>query len=307
MASASSKKRGLGKGLGALIPDEPLYTPKPVEEAISTSAVAEIEIDKIETNPYQPRAMFDESSLQELAESIKQLGVIQPITVRKVGDDRYQLISGERRLRAAKMAGLKTIPAFVRSTDDSKMLLEALVENIQREDLNPIEIAISFKRLIEELNLTQEQLSKTTGKGRSTIANYLRLLNLPPEIQAGIRTEKITMAHAKAIAALPDKFSQIKVYYKVLAAGLSVKKTEELVREMLESSGKTQKKRKSEALPEHYKQWRDSLKQALQTKVELKLNKEGKGKLVINFTNKDQLEKIMQLLNIQANNDSSEQ
>ena len=291
----ATKKRGLGKGLNALIPDEPLYEPKPVEEAISTSAVAEIEIDKIEANPYQPRAVFDESALLELAESIKQLGVIQPITVRRVGKDRYQLISGERRLRAAKMAGLKTIPAFVRSTDDNNMLLEALVENIQREDLNPIEIAISFKRLMEELNLTQEQLSKTTGKGRSTIANYLRLLNLPPEIQAGIRAEKITMAHAKAIASLPDKFSQIKVYYKVLAAGLSVKKTEELVKEMMNKQEDTKRKKKTE-LPEQYKLWRENLKKALNTKVDLKLDKYGKGKLVINFENEDQLKKIIEFL-----------
>ncbi len=291
----ATKKRGLGKGLNALIPDEPLYEPKPVEEAISTSAVAEIEIDKIEANPYQPRAVFDEAALQELAESIKQLGVIQPITVRRVGKDRYQLISGERRLRAAKMAGLKTIPAFVRSTDDNNMLLEALVENIQREDLNPIEIAISFKRLMEELNLTQEQLSKTTGKGRSTIANYLRLLNLPPEIQAGIRAEKITMAHAKAIASLPDKFSQIKVYYKVLAAGLSVKKTEELVKEMMNKQ-EDQKRRKKTELPEEYKLWRENLKKTLNTKVDLKLDKSGKGKLVINFENEDQLKKIMEFL-----------
>ncbi len=291
----ATKKRGLGKGLNALIPDEPLYEPKPVEEAISTSAVAEIEIDKIEANPYQPRAVFDESALLELAESIKQLGVIQPITVRRVGKDRYQLISGERRLRAAKMAGLKTIPAFVRSTDDNNMLLEALVENIQREDLNPIEIAISFKRLMEELNLTQEQLSKTTGKGRSTIANYLRLLNLPPEIQAGIRAEKITMAHAKAIASLPDKFSQIKVYYKVLAAGLSVKKTEELVKEMMNKQEDTKRKKKTE-LPEQYKLWRENLKKALNTKVDLKLDKSGKGKLVINFENEDQLKKIIEFL-----------
>ncbi len=290
----ATQKRGLGKGLNALIPDEPLHKTKPVEEAISTSAVAEIELEKIETNPYQPRAVFDESALQELAESIRQLGVIQPITVRKISPDKYQLISGERRLRAAKIAGLKTIPAFVRSTDDNNMLLEALVENIQREDLNPIEIAISFKRLMEELNLTQEQLSKTTGKGRSTIANYLRLLNLPPEIQAGLRTEKITMAHAKALASLPDKFSQIKAYYKVLAGGLSVKKTEELVKDMM-GDKKKERKTKNE-LPEEYKAWRDSLKQAFNTKVDLKIGKEGKGKLVINFENEQQLKKIMEML-----------
>ncbi len=292
-------KRGLGKGLNALIPDEPLHKPKPVDEAISTPAVAEIEIEKIETNPYQPRAVFDEAALTELAESIKQLGVIQPITVRKVGKDKFQLISGERRLRAAKMAGLKTIPAFVRSTNDNNMLLEALVENIQREDLNPVEIAISFKRLIEELNLTQEELSKTTGKGRSTIANYLRLLNLPPEIQAGLRAEKITMAHAKVLASIPDKFTQIKVYYKILAGGLSVKKTEQLVEEVLKQDNKEKRKKKSD-IPEEYIRWKETLKKNLETKVDLKLSKEGKGKLVINFDNEDQLKKIMEKLNLSS-------
>ncbi len=292
-------KRGLGKGLGALIPEEPLHKTKPVEEAISTPSVAEIEIDKIETNPYQPRAVFDESALQELTESIKQLGVIQPITVRKVDNDRYQLISGERRLRAAKLAGLKTIPAFVRSTDDNNMLLEALVENIQREDLNPIEIAISFKRLIEELNLTQEQLSKTTGKGRSTIANYLRLLNLPPEIQAGLRADKITMAHAKVLASIPDKFTQIKVFYKILAGGLSVKKTEQLVQDLM-SEEKKEKKTKKSSLPEEYAKWRDNLKNSLNTKVELKVSKEGKGKLVINFDNEEKLKQIMNKLKLDS-------
>ncbi len=292
-------KRGLGKGLNALIPDEPLHKPKPVEEAISTPAVAEIEIEKIDTNPYQPRAMFDESALSELAESIKQLGVIQPITVRQVDKGHYQLISGERRLRAAKLAGLKTIPAFVRSTNDNNMLLEALVENIQREDLNPIEIAISFKRLIDELSLTQEQLSKTTGKGRSTIANYLRLLNLPPEIQAGLRADKITMAHAKVLASIPDKFTQIKVFYKILAGGLSVKKTEQLVQDIL-SEEKKEKKKKKQNLPDELRAWKESLKKSLNTKVDLKLTKEGKGKVVINFDNQEQLKQIMEKLKLSS-------
>ncbi len=292
-------KRGLGKGLNALIPDEPLHKPKPVEEAISTPAVAEIEIEKIDTNPYQPRAMFDESALSELAESIKQLGVIQPITVRQVDKGHYQLISGERRLRAAKLAGLKTIPAFVRSTNDNNMLLEALVENIQREDLNPIEIAISFKRLIDELSLTQEQLSKTTGKGRSTIANYLRLLNLPPEIQAGLRADKITMAHAKVLASIPDKFTQIKVFYKILAGGLSVKKTEQLVQDIL-SEEKKEKKKKKQNLPDELRAWKESLKKSLNAKVDLKLTKEGKGKVVINFDNQEQLKQIMEKLKLSS-------
>ena len=292
-----ASKRGLGKGLGALIPDEPLHKTKPVEEAISTQAVAEIDIDKIEANPYQPRASLDEERLQELAESIKQLGVIQPITVRLITKDRYQLISGERRLRAAKLVGLEKIPAYVRSTDDNNLLLEALVENIQREDLNPIEIAISFKRLMEELNLTQEELSKKTGKARSTVANYVRLLNLPPEIQAGLRTEKISIAHAKLLASIPDKFTQIKVFYKILAGGLSVKKTEELISELKEDNKESKKKRKT-SLPEEYFQLKENLRKILNTKVDLKLTKEGKGKIVINFEDENQLAEILNKLNL---------
>ena len=292
-----ARKRGLGKGLGALIPEEPLHKTKPVEEAISTQAVAEIDIDKIEANPYQPRASFDKESLQELAESIKQLGVIQPITVRLITKDRYQLISGERRLRAAKLVGLEKIPAYVRSTDDNNLLLEALVENIQREDLNPIEIAISFKRLMEELNLTQEELSRKTGKARSTVANYVRLLNLPPEIQAGLRTEKISIAHAKLLASIPDKFTQIKVFYKILAGGLSVKKTEELISELKEENKESKKKRKT-SLPEEYFQLKENLRTILNTKVDLKLTKEGKGKIVINFEDENQLAEILNKLNL---------
>jgi len=292
-----ASKRGLGKGLGALIPDEPLHKTKPVEEAISTQAVAEIDIDKIEANPYQPRASLDEERLQELAESIKQLGVIQPITVRLITKDRYQLISGERRLRAAKLVGLEKIPAYVRSTDDNNLLLEALVENIQREDLNPIEIAISFKRLMEELNLTQEELSRKTGKARSTVANYVRLLNLPPEIQAGLRTEKISIAHAKLLASIPDKFTQIKVFYKILAGGLSVKKTEELISELKEENKESKKRRKT-SLPEEYFQLKENLRTILNTKVDLKLTKEGKGKIVINFEDENQLAEILNKLNL---------
>ncbi len=292
-APTPSKKRGLGKGLNALITETPSYQPKPVEEAIGTGAVAEIDIELIETNPFQPRAVFDEQSLQELSDSIKELGIIQPITVRKIGD-KFQLISGERRLRASKMAGLKKIPAFVRSTNDTEMLQLALVENIQREDLNPIEIAITYQRLLEEFSLTQEELSKKTGKGRSTISNYIRLLNLPAEIQAGLRAEKITMGHAKAISALPDKHSQITVFYKVLAGGLSVRQTEDMVKSILNPEDKSKKEKPQ--LPEKLQVYKDTLKNKLNTKVDIKLSKNGKGKLIIDFKNEEQIEKILQLL-----------
>ncbi len=286
----SAKKRGLGKGLGALI-GENAYVPKTVEEAISTGAVTEIDINKIKTNPYQPRADFDEQALQELADSIKELGLIQPITVKKTGKDEYQLISGERRLRAAKIAGLEKIPVYVRDINDEELLAYALVENIQREDLNPIEIAISLQRLIDECNYTQDQLSEKTGKGRSTIANYLRLLNLPVEIQAGLRAGKITMGHAKALNSLSDnRQAQLKVFYKVLSAGLSVRETEELVKKELNPEEKRKVKR---TLPEHYKELKNDLTKKLNRKVDIKLGNKGKGKLILDFSSEEDLKELL--------------
>ena len=282
----------LGKGLGALIPDANTYTnkAKTVEEAIKTGAIAELDINSIETNPFQPRAIFDEESLEELANSIRELGIIQPITVRILSKNKYQIISGERRLRASKIAGLKKIPAFVRDANDQEMLEFALVENIQRENLNPIEIAITYQRLLEECELTHDQLSERTGKGRSSITNYLRLLNLPPEIQAGLRVNKISMGHAKVIGSLPDRHNQLKVFYKVLSGGLSVKKTEELVKSINEPKivrGKTQ-------IPENYRKLVNNIAQKLKTKVDVKLSKKGNsGKLIINFENEKLLEQIL--------------
>ncbi len=285
----------LGKGLGALIPDAETYSKKAktVEEAIKTGAIAEIEIEKIETNPFQPRAVFDEEALNELAQSIQELGIIQPITVRRLASgEKFQLISGERRLRAAKKAGLKKIPAFVRDANDQEMLEFALVENIQRENLNPIEIAITFQRLIDECELTQEQLSERTGKGRSSIANYLRLLKLPAEIQAGLRSNRITMGHAKILASLPDKHNQLKVFYKILSAGLSVKKTSELVDSILHP---TEEKEKTKiTLPDDFVNYKNEIARKLKTKVDIKLDKKGKkGKLIINFDDEDLLRKII--------------
>lgn len=282
----------LGKGLGALIPDANTYTnrAKTVEEAIKTGAIAEIKVDLIETNPFQPRAIFDEESLEELANSIKQLGIIQPITVRRIKAGKYQLISGERRLRASKKAGLKKIPAFVRDANDQEMLEFALVENIQRENLNPIEIAITYQRLIEECNLTHDQLSERTGKGRSSITNYLRLLKLPPEIQAGLRVGKITMGHAKVIGSLTDRHNQLKVFYKVLSAGLSVKKTEEVVKSINQPKSK---KTKAE-LPENYRKIVNNIASKLKTKVDIKFDsKKNKGKLIIDFNDEELLNKIL--------------
>jgi ParB family chromosome partitioning protein len=205
----TAKKSALGKGLGALI-DDAKYEKRPVNEAVSTSAIAEIEISKIEANPFQPRKEFDDEALKELSDSIKELGVIQPITVKKLGDGRFQLISGERRTRASKLAGLDRIIAFVRDANDQGLLEMALVENIQREDLNSIEIAVTYQRLIDECTLTQEKLSERVGKKRATIANYLRLLKLPAEIQVGVRDNRISMGHARALIGVENPDAQIK-------------------------------------------------------------------------------------------------
>ncbi len=288
----AQKKRGLGKGLGALI-GENVYTPKPVEEVVSTGAVAEIDIDKIKTNPYQPRSNFDDKSLEELAASIKELGIIQPITVKKIGIDKFQLISGERRLRAAKKAGLTKIPAYVRDINDEEVLAFALVENIQREDLNPIEIAISFQRLIDECNYTQEQLSEKTGKARSTISNYLRLLSLPAEIQAGLRNRKISMGHAKALITIEDKNTQLKLFYKVITNNLSVRETEQLVKNELNPEKKRKVKR---TLPEFYKNVKDELSEKLERKIDIKLGNKGRGKLIINFSSEEDFRKLINQL-----------
>ncbi|NJO70351.1 MAG: ParB/RepB/Spo0J family partition protein [Bacteroidetes bacterium] len=220
-----AKKSSLGRGLGALIED--VESSKPAENVAS---INDIEIRSIEINPFQPRKTFDEEALMELSASIKQLGIIQPITVRKIDNDKYQLITGERRFRASQMAGLQTIPAYIRNADDQAMLELALVENIQREDLDAIEIAISYQRLIDECSLTQEDMSDRVGKKRSTIANYLRLLKLPAEIQAGIRHKKITMGHARALVNVDDAEKQLSIYHHVIEEGLSVRSTEDIVR-----------------------------------------------------------------------------
>ena len=281
----------LGKGLGALIPENS-YTPaKTVEEAIITGNIAEIDINDIETNPFQPRSQFDEQAIAELADSIKQLGIIQPITVRRLKNEKFQLISGERRLRASKIVGLKKIPAFVRDANDQEMLEFSLVENIQREDLNPIEIAITYHRLMEECNLTQSNLSERTGKGRSSVANYLRLLNLPPEIQAGMRSSKITLGHAKILAGLTnDKHNQLKLFYKILSAGLSVKKTQDEVDLLLHPKGKVIKKN---ILPKNFQEYKNNFSEKLDTSVNITLSKSGKGKLIIDFDSEDDLKNII--------------
>src|SRR6056297_1384817 len=228
-----AKRNALGKGLGALIEDAGNENQQQVD------AVNEVDISKIDINPYQPRTNFNEEALNELASSIKEIGVIQPITVREISEDKYQLITGERRFRAAKLAGISKIPAFIRVADDQAMLEMALVENIQREDLDAIEVAISYQRLIEECKLTQENLSGRVGKKRATISNYLRLLRLPAEIQLGIRDHKISMGHARALITIDDPEKQLKAYYRIIDEGLSVRKTEEIIRDLSQQQAKS--------------------------------------------------------------------
>ncbi|BAX79660.1 ParB/RepB/Spo0J family partition protein [Labilibaculum antarcticum] len=286
-----AKKSALGRGLGALINDIDEVQVRP-EKDLSN----EIEITKIESNPYQPRTKFDEESLNELAQSIKELGIVQPITVRKIHSNSYQLIAGERRLRAAKIAGLTRIPAYVRMAEDDKMLELALVENIQREDLDSIEVAISYQRLIDECKLTQESLSDRVGKKRSTISNYLRLLRLPAEIQKGIREKKLLMGHARALVNVDDPRTQLEIFQVTVENDFSVRKVEELVRNFNKKTEEKPAPEKAVSLPKEYESLKDHLADHFSAKVDLKRTKNGKGKIIIPFKSDDDLERILAVL-----------
>ena len=289
------KKKAMGRGLGALI-DDAKYEKRPVKEAVSTGAISEIEISKIETNPFQPRQEFDKEALAELADSIKELGVIQPITVKKLENGNFQLISGERRYRASKIAGLTNIIAFIRDANDQGLLEMALVENIQREDLNSVEIAVNFQRLMDECKLTQERLSERVGKKRATIANYLRLLKLSAEIQVGVRDKKISMGHAKAIIAVENPETQLKVYYRIINEGLSVRNAEAIVREINYPVRKEKNQADKIQLPKEYLSVRNSLNKWLDTKVDLKKSENGKGNITISFNSEDEFNRITGIL-----------
>jgi ParB family transcriptional regulator, chromosome partitioning protein len=284
-----TKKNALGRGLGALINGvEKEVLEKKVE------ANMDISIDSIDGNPFQPRTSFDEQALEELTISIKKLGIVQPLTVRETSGGRYQLIAGERRLRAARMAGLSHVPAYIRTADDQAMLELALVENIQREDLDAIEVAISFQRLIEECRLTQEQLSDRVGKQRSTVANYLRLLKLPAEIQLGIKNKHLMMGHARTLVNIEDPKKQINVYYKIIDGELSVRQSEELVRHLKSENNKDPEKiEKKRKLNDDFNQLSDHLNKIFSAKVNFRINEKGKGKIVIAFENPDEMERIL--------------
>jgi ParB family transcriptional regulator, chromosome partitioning protein len=296
------KKMALGRGLGALIEDADTSQQRAEaqEVKVTTEPMSEIDVESIEANPFQPRTNFDMEALHELAESIKKLGIIQPLTVRNI-NGAYQLISGERRLRAAKLAGLKRVPAYIRTANDQGMLEMALVENIQREDLDAIEVAISYQRLVDECSLTHDSISERVGKKRATVTNYLRLLKLPAEIQLGIRDKKLTMGHARAIISLEKPEAQIKVFKKVVDQDLSVRKTEELVKKMAEEQPKTDDELN---VTPHDNPTGDDLN-GFQTKLQelfgwgaqVKAGKKGDGKIVISFRSAGELEELMEKFN----------
>ena len=298
MDEKKGHKKALGQGLSALLgsippPDTSIVasdSPSRIKEAEQTK----IQIDLIDANPWQPRTDFEEESLQELAESIKIHGLISPITVRKIENDRYQLIAGERRLRASKIAELNEIPAYIRTANDMQVLEMGLIENIQRHDLNPIEIALSFQRLLVECNINQDKLSEVVFKSRSVISNYLRLLKLCPEVQSAVSKRQITMGHAKMLAAEEDSDVQIAVLKKIISEELSVRQVEDLMRKLKQSEEKIQTTKIS--LPQHVQDIKSSLKQTLNTKVDIKRNLQGKGNIVIGFSSDEELEKIIRLI-----------
>jgi ParB family chromosome partitioning protein len=302
----STKRNALGKGLSALLENAntDITSSKFENEGKVVGAVSTIEISSIEVNPFQPRTHFDEEALNELATSIKEHGIIQPVTVRKLGYDKYQLISGERRFRASQIAGLQSIPAYIRIADDQTMLEMALVENIQRQDLNAIEVAISYKRLIEECSLTQEQLSQKVSKQRSTISNYLRLLKLPVEIQLAIRNGDLSMGHARALINIDNEEKQLEIYLKIITDNLSVREVENIVRGEKEGSSGAQKELSaSDGLAKSSLSFNDlkvveDLRAAFSSKVNIVKSDKGKGKIVIPFKSDSDLQRIIDLFDI---------
>ncbi|GCC50204.1 chromosome partitioning protein ParB [Chryseotalea sanaruensis] len=303
-----SKKKALGRGLNALLSDNDTTDRLEAEMAVANvappssprSGINEILISEIETNPFQPRTHFDEDALLELAESIKVHGIIQPITVRRLAHNQYQLISGERRFQASKLAGLEMIPAYIRAADDQQMLEMALIENIQRENLNAIEIALSYQRLLTECNLKQEQLGERVGKNRATVTNYLRLLKLPPDIQIAVRDNRITMGHARAIINVDSADQQLYIFKKTLAEELSVRKVEELVREM--SGAKTESapaqiQAGGSAAAKEMSQLQSKLSSHFSTRVMVKSDGR-KGEIKIPFVSVEDLNRILDILRV---------
>ncbi len=291
----TTRKKALGRGLSALLND-PENDIQSVDDKNADKVVGnivELELDSIEVNPFQPRTSFNEDALDELASSIRELGVIQPITVRKVGQQAYQLVSGERRFRASKLVGLESIPAYIRIANDQESLEMALVENIQRQDLDPIEIALSYQRLIDEIDLTQEQLSDRVGKNRSTIANYLRLLKLDPIVQTGMRDGFLSMGHGRALINIINTEQQLEVYEKILKEKLSVRETEKLVKSINEGRKKPISQPK---LDQDKQQQLKAISQHFGAKIDIKVTKKGNGKIILPFSSDEDFNRIAKLL-----------
>jgi len=287
----NAKKRALGRGLSALLENATEFQ----QSAYTLGSIFNVSLDIIEANPYQPRNNFEEEALNDLANSIEKVGIIQPITICKTDGDKFKLISGERRYRAAKIIGLKEIPAYIRSAEsDEEMLQMALIENIQREDLNPIEVALSFQRFVDEFTLTQEELSEKVGKKRSTVANYLRLLKLPPEIQAALRDNKISMGHARALIGIENAATQLKLFTRIADKGLSVREVEKIVKELYEKKEKPLSKKIKTKL---YSEVKKSLTDKLGLKVDVKPDNKGFVNVVIKCSTDDELDKVIGFLN----------
>ena len=299
--AAPKRMTGLGRGLGALLQDSDnvnrTSSPLPHE---GVSMMNEVSVEHIETNPYQPRTRFDEEALKELAESIRIQGIIQPITVRQIGKDRYQLISGERRLQASKLAGLTHIPTYVRTANDQQMLEMALIENIQRENLNAIEIALSYQRLISDCGLKQEELGERVGKNRTTVNNYIRLLKLPPLIQAALRDDQITMGHARAIINIENPEIQLKIFRNTIEEAWSVRKVEEAVQALKLAPDETNKERKPYAIKKELRSLQFKLSSFFGSKVSIKTDDKQKGEIKIPFTSQEELDRILDVLKFES-------
>lgn len=294
MSDIHGKKKALGRGLSALLDNTDSDSPRrDIAGEYTAEFVAQILIDQIEPNPFQPRTHFDENELRELAASIQEHGIIQPITIRKIGSHKYQLIAGERRLKASLLAGLSQVPAYIRLANDEQMLEMALVENIQRQDLNPLEIAISFQRLLEECRIRQEDLSQKVGKDRTTISNYIRLLKLPSEIQVAVRDNLITMGHARAIINVPQEHSQLLILKKILEKKSSVREVEEMVRNL---GKQKQAPSASTGLPAKYEKAKLTLHDKLLSRIEVKLKRKGAGCIIIDFKTPEDFDRIISKL-----------
>lgn len=300
MAKEPKRKNALGRGLGALLQDSSSEGDRSIsgEKVSGTSNIGEIPIDQIEVNPFQPRTHFDETALQELADSIKTQGIIQPITVRKLSKNKYQLISGERRFQASKIAGLEQIPAYIRTADDQQMLEMALIENIQRENLNAIEIALSYQRLLDECNLKQEELGDRVGKNRTTVNNYLRMLKLPPDIQIAVRDGLLSMGHARALITIDNVDAQLDLFKKIISEDLSVRKVEALARDLAAGKGKKNAAKKAEGSDsEEVKRLQGRLASHFGTKVQVKSDGK-KGEIKIPFVSVEDLNRILDILDV---------